>query len=184
MDLQALLSNQQIIDQLARSAGVGQGEAKTGLEALLPAVTKGLARNTRGASGLESLAKALGSGSHAQYIDRPETLADPRTRLDGNAILGHIFGSKDVSRNVAGHASESTGIDAALLKQMLPIVASLAMGALNKETNGGDTLRQSSGGVGAGDLLGSLISGLTGGGRNPANDSPLDDVFDLAKKFF
>ena len=35
MNLQDILSNPQIIDQLARSAGVGQGQAKTGLEALL-----------------------------------------------------------------------------------------------------------------------------------------------------
>ena len=184
MDIQDLLSNPQIIDQLARGAGVGQGQARTGLEALLPAVTQGIARNNQGASGLESLAKALASGSHAQYVDQPETLTDARTRVDGNAILGHIFGSKEVSRNVAGHAAESTGIDSALLKQMLPIVASLAMGALNKKTQGGAALErpaQQSGGV---DLLGSLISGLAGGARSPANDSPLDDVLDLAKKFF
>ena len=29
---------------------------------------------------------------------------------DGNAILGHIFGSKDVSRGVANQAADLTGI--------------------------------------------------------------------------
>jgi hypothetical protein len=190
MNLQDLLSNPQIIEQLARSAGIGQGDAATGLEALLPAVTQGLQRNTRDASGLESIAKALGSGAHEAYVDRPEALSDPHTRVDGNAILGHIFGSKEVSRNVAGHAAQTTGLDSGVLKQLLPIVASLAMGALSKNSQGGAALQQqgsqrsqSSGGA---DLLGSLLGGLLGastGGRSDANDSALDDVLDLAKKF-
>ncbi len=190
MNLQDLLSNPQIIEQLAASAGIGRSEAATGLEALLPAVTAGLARNSRDANGLEGLAKALGSGGHDRYIDRPEQLADPRTRLDGNAILGHIFGSKDVSRNVAGHAAKTSGLDSSILKQLLPVVASIAMGALAKQTRGGaalqDERRAPQGGVGGADLLGSLLGGLMGGGsvgRHPANDSPLDDVLDLAKKF-
>ncbi len=39
---------------------------------------------------------------------------------DGNNILGHILGSKDVSRAVADRASANTGIDSGMLKQMLP----------------------------------------------------------------
>ncbi|MFK7896799.1 MAG: DUF937 domain-containing protein [Myxococcota bacterium] len=188
MDLQDLLSNPQVIQQLARAAGVGEGDAQTGLEALLPAVAAGLQRNTQGASGLESLAKALGKGGHQRYLDEPASIGDPRTQADGNNILGHIFGSKQVSRNVAGHAAKSTGLDSTLLKQLLPVVASLAMGALSKQSSGGSAFQpqqqaQSSGGA---DLLGSLIGGLAGGGRGraSANDSPLDEVLDLAKMFF
>jgi hypothetical protein len=188
MNLQDLLANPQIIEQLAASAGIGQQEAATGLEALLPAVTQGLARSSRGATGLEGLAKALGSGGHQRYLDQPQELADPRTRLDGNAILGHIFGSKDVSRNVAGHAAQSTGLSSTVLKSLLPIVASVAMAALSKQTQGGaqiqtQNVEQPEGG--GADLLGSLLGGLMGAaaGGSSANDSPLDDVLDLPKKF-
>ena len=190
MNLQDLLQNPQIIEQLASTAGIGKSEATSGLEALLPAVTRGLERHSRGASGLEHLAKALASGGHQRYMDDPKALSDPRTQLDGNAILGHIFGSKDVSRNVAGHAAQSSGLSSTLLKQLLPVVASLAMGALSKQTQGGAQLQQNAqanaGGSG-GDLLGSILGGLVGaaagGGRGRANDSPLDDVLDLAKHF-
>ena len=183
MNLEDLLQNPQIIEQLARAGGVGSREAQTGLEALLPAVTHGLQRNSRGSNGLESLIKALGSGAHERYVDQPDQLGDPRTRLDGNAILGHVFGSKDVSRNVAGHAAQSTGLDSSVLKQMLPIVASIAMGALSKQTQRGSSLENRSSG---GDLLGSLLGGLLSGGQGRAasrNDSALDDVLDLAKHF-
>lgn len=89
---------------------------------------------------------------------------------------------------MAGHAAQSTGLDSTLLKQLLPVVASLAMGALAKQSDGGSSLQpqqQAQGSSGA-DLLGSLIGGLAGGGRGraSANDSPLDEVLDLAKMFF
>lgn len=185
MNLQDLLSNPQILQQVAAAAGVGQGQAATGLEALLPAITQGLARNSQGAGGLESLAKALSTGGHQRYVDQPDQIADPRTRVDGNAILGHIFGSKEVSRNVAGHAAQSSGLDSSLLKKLLPVVASVAMGALAKQSQGGASLQpQQQASSGGADLLGSLLGGLMGGGQQAANDSPMDDVLDLAKKFF
>ena len=112
---------------------------------------------------------------------------------DGNAILGHIFGSKDVSRNVAGAAASQTGINADTLKKMLPMVATVAMGALSKQAKGG------------GGSAGGPLSGLTGGGgSNPLSglqtmgglgaitqllDSDkdgdaTDELLDMAKKFF
>ena len=55
------------------------------------------------------------------------------TVSDGNAILGHILGSPDVSRAVANNASSATGIGPDVLKRMLPVIATLAMGALAKQ---------------------------------------------------
>ena len=189
MNLQDLLGNAQILEQLARGAGVDQRQAASGLEALLPAVTRGIERNANSPSGLESLVKALGSGQHDRVLDSPELLGRPETRLDGDAILGHVFGSKDVSRNVAGAAAQSSGIDSSLLKKLLPIVASIAMGALSKQSGGGASFgQQQASGGGLSDLLGPILGGLAGsalggGGGSAANDSPLDDILDLAKKF-
>lgn len=183
MNLQDLLSNPEVVGQLARAAGVGQGDARSGLEALLPAVTRGMQRNSESGSGMEALVKALGKGNHEQYLDRPDLLGASQTRDDGNAILGHIFGSKQVSRNVAGHAAQSSGLDSSLLKKMLPIVASIAMGALAKSSQRGSQLQQQQqrGGGGA-DLLGSILGGLAGGGARQQS-SGLDDVLKLAKMF-
>ena len=54
---------------------------------------------------------------------------------DGNGILGHLLSSKDVSRQVARKASEQTGIGEGVLKQMLPLVATMVMGSLSKQTS-------------------------------------------------
>ena len=77
---------------------------------------------------------ALAAGTHQRYLDDPSTITDAATVQDGNGILGHILGSKDVSRQVAVQASARTGIGTDVLKKMLPLVAALAMGALSKQT--------------------------------------------------
>jgi hypothetical protein len=75
----------------------------------------------------------------------------------GNEILGHIFGSKDVSRDVAGQASQQTGIDTSVLKKLLPIVAgAVAMHYITHRNSGG------AGTETGGGILGSILGGLGG----------------------
>ena len=96
-------------------------------------------------------------------------MSSPESIQDGNNILGHIFGSKDVSRNVAAQAAETTGINADLIKQALPLSAGLAMGAMSKSSNAGESLDNS-----ASDLFGSLMGG---------DGIDMDDVLNLARSF-
>jgi hypothetical protein len=163
------------IGELAGAVGLGSSDTNKLIGALGPALLSGLQKNTADDSGLAGLRGALQSGGHDRYLDNPKLLRDDATRDDGNKILGHLFGSKDVSRNVAAHASEETGIDSGIIKKALPLLASLAMGAMNKKSSAGRDLGSSvsQGGLGP---LGDLIGGGDGFG--------LDDVLGLAKKFF
>lgn len=179
MDLVASIlnaNNGQALSKIAKRAGIPESMAKKGVEALAPALQRGLQRNTKKPGGAESLLAALQKGNHARYLDEPGALDKDETIADGNKILGHIFGSKDVSRNVAGQAAGNTGIDPALLKKMLPMLGAVAMGALAKNTKGAEA-------GGASNPLGAL-SGLLGGGTGDGDGSPADEILDLAKKFF
>lgn len=163
------------IGELAGAVGLDSSDTNKLIGALGPALLGGLQKNTADDSGLAGLRNALRSGGHDRYLDNPELLRDDATRNDGNNILGHLFGSKDVSRNVAAHAASETGIDAGIIKKALPLLASLAMGAMSKKTSGGQELGSSlsKGGLGP---LGDILGGGDGLG--------LDDVLGLAKKFF
>jgi hypothetical protein len=136
--LQSVLNAQDgaAVTTLGRNFGLNQDQTTAAIGQLLPALAAGLSRNAAQPSGLEGLLGALSGGGHQRYLDDPATLADPATVQDGNGILGHIFGSKEVSREGAARASERTGIGSDVLKQMLPLVATLAMGALSKQTAG------------------------------------------------
>jgi hypothetical protein len=122
-----------VLNQVAGQFGLNPNQAQSAIGALLPALMGGVQRNVQQQGGMESLLGALTGGNHSQYLDDPSRLGAAETTMDGNAILGHLLGSKDVSRAVASQASQQTGLDSSLLKQMLPVVASLAMGALSKQ---------------------------------------------------
>lgn len=149
MDLLDLLKSaggDDSVGKLASAVGIGGDDAGKLIGALAPALMGGLTKNA-GAGGLASLTKALTSGGHDRYIDQPDLMSSDDTRADGNKILGHILGSKDVSRQVAAAAEKDTGISASLIKKALPLLATLAMGAMSKKN-------ASSSGGGLGDLLG------------------------------
>lgn len=122
------------INKLAAQFGLKPEQAQSAVGALVPALAAGMKRNAATESGLSGLANALGSGRHEAYLDDPNTLVRPETTSEGNAILGHVFGSKEVSREVAARASQQTGIDTGILKKMLPLVAALAMGGLSRQS--------------------------------------------------
>jgi hypothetical protein len=85
---------------------------------------------------------------------------------DGNAILGHVFGSKDMSRGIANQAADLSGISSAILKKMLPVIAAMVMGALAKRMTGGAGRGQGGGG------LGGILGEILGGGAGSAQRAP------------
>ncbi|PHR61681.1 MAG: hypothetical protein COA43_02840 [Robiginitomaculum sp.] len=159
--------------KIAQSAGGQFGlnaqQSQSAIAALLPAISSALKKNTASPQGLQGLLGALQGNDHGRYMDNPDVYSHSATRNEGNAILGHLFGSKDVSRAVASHASQKSGIGADILKKMLPMVATMAMGSLSKQTQQPSMASQLAGlALGGGQQrsgggLGSLLGMLTGG---------------------
>ena len=164
--------------QLAQNFGLSEQQAASAVSALVPALGKGLARNTATPDGLQSLVTALSSNHHQRYLEQPELLSQQETVADGNGILGHILGSKEVSRNVASQASAQTGLSADLLKQMLPLVATLAMGALSRQNS--SPAAQSPLGGQSGGLMGTLSQFLD----TNKDGSVIDDIMGFGSRFF
>lgn len=168
--LQSILQaqNGQAVGQMGQSLGLDRAQTIAAIEGLLPALAGGLAQNASTPDGLSSLETALTNGGHARYVDNPMQMSQAAGILDGNSILGHILGSKDVSRNVAANAAAQTGLSPDLLKKMLPMLATLAMGVLasraNRGSSGNVQLGQPSGGGGLLDMIGPMLGGGGAGG--------------------
>ena len=158
-----------IVQQLGRQFGLDEQQASSALGALLPSLAAGFTREASSPAGLESLLGALAGGQHSRYVEDLQSLGRPDTVADGNGILGHIFGSKDVSREVANRASAQSGVGPEVLKQMLPVVAALVMGALARRQGGGAA---STAGVSISGLGG--LAGLGGGSAAQAGGGLLD----------
>jgi hypothetical protein len=170
--LDAILNSQDgaAVQQLGAQFGLGDDQTTQALSALVPAIAAGVHHNVQSENGLESLMNALSNGQHQQYVSDPAILGQATTIDDGNAILGHVFGDKDVSRQVAAHAAAQTGIGRDILKKMLPIAATLVMGALAKRSVQSSNAPAQAGfqglpggaalGGGGGDLISVLASTL------------------------
>jgi hypothetical protein len=160
------------LQSIARELGISERDAASGTEALVPAILGGLKKQAQsqpsGLDGLGALLGQLGGGGLLEDVLGPQP-----TNIDrGNDVLGQIFGSKDVSRTVAQHASSRSGLDSGLLKKMLPMVAMLVAGYLAKKRHaGGEALQpaEAAGGLGLASML-----DLDGDGN------ALDDILQMA----
>lgn len=148
-DLLLEKNNSDAISEFAKKFNVDNSQAKDAISTLADSLSQGLGFHTKKETGLGSLFDALNKGKHSQYLDNPSSLGKKETEQDGNDILGHIFGKKDVSRHVAKRASKKTGLSGSLLKKMLPVVATMVMGAISKKMFGGSSKpkRQESTGI-------------------------------------
>ncbi len=197
-DLISMLQQSGGIAAIASQLGVSPEVAEQGATALLPAVVGGFSKHADNAGGGEGglgsligLRGGLGGASLAGNVLSPE----PTDVDKGNDVLGQIFGSKDVSRKVATHASSQTGIDPALLKKMLPILAMLVAGYMSHQASGAQD-QQSGGGLGGilgsvlgsvlgvqsrgsggmGGMLGGVLGSMLGAGKTRGGGNALDDI--------
>jgi hypothetical protein len=141
------------LSAIGQQFGLTPEQTRAAFDALTPVVASGVRRSAQSETGLQDILNSALNGNHAGDT------------ASGNDVLGQIFGSKDVSRGVAQQLSATSGIGAAVLKQLLPIVASIVMGQVAKKMGGGG---QSSGGGGLGDILGDIL----GGGQRQQQQQP------------
>jgi hypothetical protein len=148
--------------EIGRQFGLTPEQTRAAFDQLAPVVAAGMQRNGNAGGGLsdiiESMTKSQSSGTDA-------------LTKHGNDVLGEVFGSKEISRGVADQVSASTGIGAAVLKKMLPIIASIVMAQIARQMTSG---AGASTGGGLGDILGQVLGG---GAQQPqAQGGGLGDI--------
>jgi hypothetical protein len=136
------------LSAIGQQFGLTEEQTRAAFDALTPVVASGMRRSAQSETGLQDILASALNGNRGDSFDSATT--------SGNDVLGQIFGSKDVSRGVAQQLSATSGIGAAVLKQLLPIVASIVMGQVAKKMGGSGT---SSSGGGLGDILGEILGG-------------------------
>ena len=162
MSLAQMLQQSGVIESMAGELGIDPQTAKAGAGALLPAIVAGMGSSAAGSGGggsggLGGLAGAILGGGGGGMLDAVLGQS-PTPTQQGNDILGTIFGSKDVSRGVAGEVAALTGIDEGTLKKMLPILAMAAAGYMAKQA--GSSQGGGAGGGALGGILGSIVTGM------------------------
>jgi hypothetical protein len=164
--------------QIGSQLGLDEAQTAAALSALVPALSASLRQNIQTPDGLAGLVGALSGGNHQRYVDDPAALADAGTVAEGNGILGHILGSKDVSRQVAAATGAQTGLGPDVMKRLLPLVATLVMGAMSRQAAAGGASSLPS--AGAGGLL-EMLGGALDSNRD---GSAIDDITGMIGRTF
>ena len=192
MQITDILAQMGGLQSVARELGVNESQVATGADALIPAILGGFKRQAQGQpAGADALGGLLGQFGGGLLDD---VLAPQPTHVErGDAVLGQIFGSKDVSRAVADKAAAQSGLDASLLKKMLPMVAMLVTGYMQKQ--GGEGAPRAAPGSAFGGLgaLGGLLGGQSGSQASglqgiasmldmDGDGNPFDDILQMVGK--
>jgi hypothetical protein len=197
MQITDILNQTGGLQSIARELGISESEAASGAAALAPAILGGFQNHAQnqpgGVEGLGGLLGQLGGGGLMDNVVQPQ----PTDVAPGNQLLGHIFGSKDVSRTVAQNAATQTGLQPTILKKMLPMLTMLLAGYMARQAGQragaggglggglGNVLGGMLGGGGLGGALGGILGGLGGGGTSAGTTgggNPLNDILGMGRQ--
>jgi hypothetical protein len=143
-----LASSGMDVGALAQQFGLDHQQANSALGSLIPAIAGGFQKRAE-------------QGDLAPVTQATNGMGQPDTAT-GNDVLGQIFGGKDVSRQVADHASGQSGVSSTVLKAMLPVVAAMVARHVAQSSGGngqGD-------GAGFGGSLGGILGSVLGAGAS------------------
>lgn len=144
---------------MAARVGLSPEQTQAAMAALMPAVAGGMAKSVE-ANGPEALDAAAAPATALVG----EAAASDDAVAHGDGLVNQLFGSSDVTDAVTTRAAAATGLDLSKLAALLPMVATLAAGALG---NAGGQTAPAGGGLGG--MLGGLLGQATGGGAAPAS---------------
>ena len=163
-DIMQSAQHGQALPNLAQQYGLSLQQTQAALDALLPAFSMGLQRQTRDPYAFGSLAQMMTASPYARFFEAGGYGIPAGAQNAGNDVLSQLFGSREVSQAIAAQAAATSGVSQAILKQMLPVIAAMLMGGLSKTSSN----------EGLGGILGQFAEMMRGQmpGMQPAPQQP------------
>lgn len=119
------------LSAISQSIGADEGTTSQAIQAVLPTILGGLARNAQSSDGASALAGALESDHNGSILsDIAGFVLSGQGGASGAGILGHIFGNNTDA--VQQGVSQNTGLDAATVGKLMITLAPLVMGYLGR----------------------------------------------------
>ena len=132
VDLLTGPQGQAVVDNFAKNFGLPPEQSRRALAAIVPEIGYAVERASLNRAGLADVIAAMGRGAPERLLAGKSNLTSPGVEAVGLDILNTLVGSKDKSRGIANRVASDTGLDAALIRQMLPAAAAVTMGALGE----------------------------------------------------
>jgi hypothetical protein len=164
--------NENIVNSLASKTGIDPTSIQGLVQDLAPQLLNGAKANLASEKDSSDLINMISNTDLDSLAQNPNELEN----MDTSNMLGQLFSSLNENESdVANEMSAKSGIDVSSISSLLPMLAPLIMGALNKQTNlsSADTSNTND-----------LTSMLTNFIDQDNDGSVVDDLVGMAKKFF
>lgn len=122
------------IGNIATAFDIDPEKAQTAVRSLADSLDLRIVRNMLSRGGVADVVSLVTSPSAANTTLQPGTLASDATRESGNHVLDVLFGDKHISRGLASQAAKSSGLDQGTVERLLPVVANLFVGELQRQS--------------------------------------------------
>jgi len=164
--------DENILATLSDKSGIDTNGVQSLITELTPRLLNGAKENLAGDSDSSDLIKMISNTDLDKIKEEPSKI----DTLDNENMLAQLFSSlNENEKDVADELSVKSGFDASSISSLLPMIAPLIMGALNKQTNlnSKDTSNTND-----------ITCMLTDFIDQDDDGSVVDDLMGMAKKFF
>jgi hypothetical protein len=120
------------VNALAARAGIEPGEAEEAMRALLPEIGHAIRKTEESGSGAAAISAAMHDERYARYLDDPDALGEPAAISDGERVLADVL-DDDERGELIRRVAAAIGPNEEEVRDMLPLVATLAMAALGQK---------------------------------------------------
>jgi hypothetical protein len=203
-DILAQAQGNRGLEAISRQFGLSPDQIQAAMTALLPAFTVGLNRASQSPAAMADLFGLFARAPNtAQMFDNPAA-AMPAMMSAGQEVLARLFGSPDLTQAIAKQTAAMTGLGQDMMRQMMPLTASMLMGGLVKGAMDGQNplapmlasvfaaMTPKSAPAGPAEAIGSLMDACTEafrtmmGGKPPQSTASavpgLDQMMELARR--
>ncbi len=127
--------NGQLLANLARAFHLPRAKAKAALLSMVGELTRCIDEQTQSRRTLARLVELLGQGAHEQVLDTPALLGTTSTQVIGSDALTIVAGREE-SQRIAQQSAAAADVSVMIAEYLLPVIATLIVGALARETRG------------------------------------------------
>jgi hypothetical protein len=158
----------QAVEKLAAQYGLTAAQIQEAAQKLVPALVNGVKNAVAQPGGAQKLLDTLKQGDYTQYLNNVSAAFSSSGLADGNRVIEQLFGAKEAAIQIASRAADAGTVQAEKVREMLPAMANLVMGALQKvqQSPVGEILNTA-----MSSPLGKIVGGFIGGAQEQGSNA-------------
>ncbi len=121
-------------ENMGQTYGLSDEMAAQVTRYFLPPIKKVLARRSETVEGMVSVLEFLGARRCDRVMEDARMFGHPRVAEEGERILAYLFGENGHTAKLVEKRARALQVEPRVLDQMLPFIAVLAIGAVEKRT--------------------------------------------------